>query len=133
MRYSDISVLETKCDHSPKYRWCRRGEISKKSGKFVGIYGTRVDPLPIHEVFNFAFTNCDKVNDLFSEDGDYMLVECKDGDERVILPDELKTLLAREYDSIVSDFHRYDEDDGSMYESCHKILNAINNNIKRTA
>lgn len=130
MRYSDIKVLETKCDHSPKYRMCRRGKINNKNGKFVGIYGMRVDPLPIHDVFNFAFMNSDYVNDLFSEDGEYMLVECKDGDERVILPDELKTLLAREYDSIVSDFHRYDEDDGSMHESCLKILNAIDDNIK---
>ena len=130
MRYSDILVLETKCDHSPKYRLCRRGDISKKSGKFVGVYGSRVNPLPIHAVFNFAMINSDKVDDLFSEDGDCMLVECKDGDERVILPDELKTLLTREYDNIVSDFHRYDEDDGSMYEACLKILNAINNHIK---
>lgn len=130
MRYSDMSVLEVKCDHSPKYRLCWRGKINKKSGKFIGIYGMRVDPLPIHDVFNFAFINSDYVNDLFSEDGDYMLVECKDGDERVILPDELKALLAREYDNIVSDFHRYDENDGSMHESCRKILNAIDDNIK---
>ena len=130
MRYSDISALEVKCDHSPKYRLCWRGKINKKSGKFIGIYGMRVDPLPIYDVFNFAFMNSDYVNDLFSEDGDYMLVECKDGDERVILPDELKALLAREYDNIVSDFHRYDENDGSMHESCRKILNAIDNNIK---
>ena len=130
MKYSDMRVLETKCDHSTKYRLCWRGKINKKNRKFVGIYGSRVDPLPIHEVFNFAFMNSDYVNDLFSEDGEYMLVECKDGDERVILPKELKKLLAREYDNIVSDCHRYDEDDGSMYESCRKILNAINKNIK---
>lgn len=133
MRYSDISVLEVKGDHGLKYRLCRRGEINKKSGKFVGIYGSRVDPLPIHVMFNFAMINHDKVDDLFSEDGDCMLVECKDGDERVILPDELKILLTREYDGIVSDFHRYDEDDGSMDESCLKILNAINSHIKRIA
>ena len=128
MRYSDIPVLEIKCDHSIKYRLCKRGKINKKNGKFVGVYDTRV--YPIYEVFNFCRINCDEVNDLFSEDGDYMLVECKDGDERVILPDELKALLAREYDNIVSDFHEYDEDDGSMYEPCLEILNAINKNIK---
>ena len=128
MRYSDIPVLETKCDHSTKYRLCRRGKINKKNGKFVGVYDTCV--YPIYEVFNFCRINCDMVNDLFSEDGDCMLVEHKDGDERVILPDELKTLLTREYDSIVSDFHEYDEDDGSMYEACLEILNAINKNIK---
>ena len=130
MRYSDIRVLETKRDHSLTYRLCKRGKINKKNRKFVGVYGSKVNPLPIHKVFNFAFIDSDDVNDLFLEDGDYMLVEHKDGEERVILPDELKTLLTREYDNIVSDFHKYDEDDGSMYESCRKILNAINKNIK---
>ena len=128
MKYSDMPVLEIKCDHSPKYRLCKRGKINKKSGKFVGVYNNIVDP--IHRIFNFAFIDSDDVNDLFSEDGDCMLVECKDGDERVILPDELKTLLTREYDNIVSDFHQYDEDDGSMYEPCLEILNAIKDNIK---
>lgn len=128
MKYTDISVPKIKRDHSPKYRLCERGKINKKNGKFVGVYGSK--PSPICEVFNFAFIDCDEVYDLFSEDGDYMLVECKNGDERVILPDELKTLLTREYDNIVSDFHKYDEDDGSMCEPCLEILNAINDNIK---
>lgn len=128
MKYSDIAVPEIKHGHSPKYRLCKRGKINKKNGKFAGVYNSK--PSPIYEVLNFAFVDGDDINDLFSEDGDYMLVECKDGDERVILPDELKTLLAREYDNIVSDFHEYDEDDGSMYEPCLEILNAIKDNIK---
>lgn len=129
MRYSDIRVFETKCDRTPKYRLCKRGKINS-NGKFVSAFRCKVDPLPICKVFSFAYINSDNVNDLFSEDGIYMLVENKDGDERVILPDELKTLLTREYDNVVADFHRYDRDDGSMYEPCRKILAAIDNNIK---
>lgn len=128
MKYSDISVSKIKCDHNPMYRLCKRGKINKKNRKFAGVYNNK--PSPICEVLNFAFVDGDDIYDLFSEDGEYMLVECKDGDERVILPDELKTLLTREYDNIVSDFHQYDEDDGSMYEPCLEILNAIKDNIK---
>lgn len=130
MRYSDIRVLETKCDRIPKYRLCRRGKINSSNGKFVSAFRCKVGPLPICETFSFAYINGDTVNDLFSEDGIYMLVENKDGDERVILPDELKALLTREYDNIVSAFHKYDEDNGSMFQPCRKILNAINKNIK---
>lgn len=130
MRYSDIRVLETKCDHTAKYRLCKRGKINSSNGKFVSAFRCKVDPLPICEAFSFAYIDGDNVNDLFSEDGIYMLVENKDGDERVILPDELKELLAREYDNIVAAFHRYDRDDGSMYKPCLEILAAIDNNIK---
>lgn len=130
MKYSDIRVLETKCDHSTKYRLCKRGKINYSNGKFVSAFRCKVDPLPICRAFNFTVMSSNDVNDLFSEDGKYMLVENKDGDERVILPDELKALLTREYDNIVADFHRYDRDDGSMSEFCLEILNAIDNNIK---
>lgn len=127
MKYSDIPALEIKYDHTPKYRLCYRTNASK-TGKFKGVYKNLCTTFI--GVFNFALIDASKVIDLFSEDGKYMLVECRDGDERVILPDELKTLLTREYDNIVSDFHKYDENDGSMYEPCLKILNAIDSNIK---
>ena len=130
MKYSDIRVLETKCDHGTKYRLCKRGKINYSNGKFVSAFRCKVDPLPICRTFNFAVMNSNDVNDLFSEDGKYMLVENKDGDERVILPNELKALLTKEYDNILADFHKYDNDDGSMYKPCLKILNAIDNNIK---
>ena len=130
MKYSDIRVFETKCNRTAKYRLCKRGKINSSNGKFVSAFRCKVGPLPICETFSFAYINSDTVNDLFSEDGIYMLVENKDGDERVILPGELKTLLAREYDNIVADFHKYDEDDGSMFKPCLEILTAIDNNIK---
>lgn len=128
MRYSDITALEIKCDHSPKYRLCRRGEVNKKSGKFVGVYKNMT--ITFHEIFSFALINPNKVNDLFSEDGDYMIVECKDGDERVILPEELKKLLIKERDNILTDYHRFDRPDGSMHEACTNILDVIDRNIK---
>jgi len=120
-------MLEVKGVHSPKYRLCRRGEVNKKTGKFVGVYKNMT--IALLETFSFALISPDIVNDLFSEDGNYMLVECKDGDERVILPEELKTLLIKEHDNIVNDFHRFDNKYGSMYEACANILEAIDKNI----
>lgn len=127
MKYSDITVLEIKCDHSPKYRLCRRGEVNKKNGKFVGVYKNMT--IALLEIFSFALISPDIVNDLFSEDGNYMLVECKDCNERIILPEELKTLLIKEYKNIVNDFHRFDNEDGSMHKACSNILEAIDKNI----
>ena len=128
MKYSSIKSLTTVADHSVKYRLCWRGEPSKKTNKFVGVYKGMVNPLV--DTFSFALINSHTVNDIFSEDGEYMLVETKDGNERVILPKELKTLLTKERSNIVAEFHKFDREDGSMYPSCKDILDAIDKNIK---
>ncbi len=123
MRYSDLESLESKCDHTPKYRLCYR-ENASKSGKFKGVH--KGMHTTFTGVFNFALISAEKVTDIFSEDGKYMLVECIDGDERVILPAELKKMLSRDLGAITSEMHKFDNADGTMYESCSKILNAIN-------
>ena len=100
MKYSDIKVLETKGDHRTLYAICMRGKLNKKNGKFVHLYQTL---LPFHEML-FSFTTPELIADILSDDGEYMLIEYKDGDERVVLPNELKTRLTEEFDAIKAYF-----------------------------
>ena len=89
MKYSDIKVLETKGDHRTLYAICMRGKLNKKNGKFVRLYQTL---LPFHAML-FRFATPELIADILSDDGEYMLIEHKDGDEHVILPNELKACL----------------------------------------
>ena len=100
MKYSDIKVLETKGDHCTLYAICMRGKLNKKNGKFVRLYQML---LPFYEML-FRFATPELMADILSDDGEYMLIEYKDGDERVILPNELKTCLTEEFDAIKAYF-----------------------------
>lgn len=128
MKYSDLSVFETHCVHAIKYHLCRRCNPNKKTGKFIGVYKNTYVSFP--SCFSLCLINANMVNDLFSEDGEYMIVEAKDGGERVILPNELKMLLDKHYDDIVENLHMYDNPPDVMNPLCQKILDAIDTNIK---
>lgn len=127
MKYCDLKTLSIKADHSPKYRLCQRANASKKTGKFIGIYTGMTTSLP--DAFSFALISPETIDDLFSNDGDYMMVEVKNGDERVLLPEQLKKLLIKEYKNIVLSFHEFDNANGTMYKACRKILNKIDKHI----
>ena len=128
MKYSDLKVLETHCIHTIKYHLCRRCNPNKKTGKFVGVYKNTYVLFP--SIFSLGLIHSTMIIDLFSEDGEYMIVEAKDGDERVILPNELKMLLDKHYRAIVENLHRYDNPPGTMNPLCQNILDAIDVNIK---
>lgn len=100
MKYSDIKVLEIKSDHCTLYAICIREKLNKKNGKFVRLYQML---LPFYEML-FRFATPELMADILSDDGEYMLIEYKDGDERVILPNELKTRLTEEFDVIKAYF-----------------------------
>ena len=59
--------------------------------------------LPFYEML-FLFVTPELIVDILSDDGEYMLIRCKDGDECVILPNELKTCLTALFDEIKAYF-----------------------------
>jgi hypothetical protein len=126
MKYSELNTTSIKVDHSLRYRLCYRKNPSKTTGKFVGLYNAVV---PLTTILNFGYMSTEILDDLFSDDGSYMLVEVKNGDEKVILPSMLKKLLIKKYADILNEFHLYDNINGTMCQSCKKLLNKIDEYI----
>ena len=126
MKYSELNTTSIKADHSPRYRLCRRDNPSKNTGKFIGVYNAIV---PLATILHCGYMSPEILDDLFSDDGMYMLVEVKNGDEKVMLPRMLKKLLIKNYADILNAFHQYDNNYGTMCQSCKKLLNKIDKYI----